>query len=110
MATARCISAPTPSRWRPSPTRISYLEDGDWAVLTRKGVEIFDAQDNRVERPVIKSAASGLLVDKGNFKHFMAKEIHEQPEVVGHTLARYIDMVTRARRAAGANCRSTGRN
>jgi glucosamine--fructose-6-phosphate aminotransferase (isomerizing) len=42
---------------------------------------------------VIKSSASGLLVDKGNFKHFMAKEIHEQPEVVGHTLAHYIDMV-----------------
>ncbi len=72
---------------------ISYLEDGDWAVLTRKGVEIFDAQDNKIERPVIKSAASGFLVDKGNFKHFMAKEIHEQPEVVGHTLAHYIDMV-----------------
>ena len=73
---------------------ISYLEEGDWAVLTRAGVEIFDAQDNKIERPVIKSAASGFLVDKGNFKHFMAKEIHEQPEVVGHTLARYIDMVS----------------
>ena len=72
---------------------VSYLEDGDWAVLTRAGVEIFDAQDKRIERPVIKSAASGLMVDKGNFKHFMAKEIHEQPEVVGHTLAHYIDMV-----------------
>jgi glutamine---fructose-6-phosphate transaminase (isomerizing) len=72
---------------------VSYLEDGDWAVLTRAGVEIFDAQDQRIERPVIKSAASGLMVDKGNFKHFMAKEIHEQPEVVGHTLAHYIDMV-----------------
>ena len=73
---------------------ISYLEEGDWAVLTRAGVEIFDSQDNKIERSVIKSAASGLLVDKGNFKHFMAKEIHEQPEVVGHTLARYIDMVS----------------
>ncbi len=72
---------------------VSYLEDGDWAVVTRKGVEIYNAQDKRVERPVIKSSASGLLVDKGNFKHFMAKEIHEQPEVVGHTLAHYIDMV-----------------
>ena len=72
---------------------VSYLEDGDWAVLTRAGVEIFDAQDKRIERPVIKSAASGLMVDKGNFKHFMAKEIHEQPAVVGHTLAHYIDMV-----------------
>ena len=73
---------------------VSYLEDGDWAVLTRAGAEIFDAQDKRVERPAIKSAASGTLVDKGNFKHFMAKEIHEQPEVVGHTLAHYIDMTT----------------
>ncbi len=73
---------------------ISYLEDGDWAVLTRESVEIFDAQDKKVDRPAVKSAASGLLVDKGNFKHFMAKEIHEQPEVVGHTLARYIDMTT----------------
>jgi glucosamine--fructose-6-phosphate aminotransferase (isomerizing) len=72
---------------------VSYLEDGDWAVVTRKGAEIYDAQGKQVERPVIKSSASGLLVDKGNFKHFMAKEIHEQPEVVGHTLAHYIDMV-----------------
>jgi glucosamine--fructose-6-phosphate aminotransferase (isomerizing) len=72
---------------------ISYLEDGDWAVLTRTGVKIYDANDNPVERPVIKSMASAMLVDKGNHKHFMAKEIHEQPEVVGHTLAHYIDMV-----------------
>jgi glucosamine--fructose-6-phosphate aminotransferase (isomerizing) len=72
---------------------ISYLEDGDWAVLTREGVKIFDADDKPVERPVIKSMASAMLVDKGNHKHFMAKEIHEQPEVVGHTLAHYIDMV-----------------
>jgi glucosamine--fructose-6-phosphate aminotransferase (isomerizing) len=72
---------------------ISYLEDGDWAVLTRKGVQIRDENDRRVERPVLKSTASAQLVDKGNHKHFMAKEIHEQPEVVGHTLAHYIDMI-----------------
>jgi glucosamine--fructose-6-phosphate aminotransferase (isomerizing) len=77
----------------PFTNTVSYLEDGDWAVVTRKGVEIYDAHGKQVERAVIKSAASGLLVDKGNFKHFMAKEIHEQPEVVGHTLAHYIDMV-----------------
>jgi len=71
---------------------ISYLEDGDWAVLTRKGVQIRDEQDRKVERPILKSTASAQLVDKGNHKHFMAKEIHEQPEVVGHTLAHYIDM------------------
>jgi glucosamine--fructose-6-phosphate aminotransferase (isomerizing) len=73
---------------------ISYLEDGDWAVMTHKGVEIRDEQGSRVERAVIKSTASAQMVDKGNHKHFMAKEIHEQPEVVGHTLAHYIDMTT----------------
>jgi len=72
---------------------ISYLEDGDWAVLTRKGAVVHDAQDKIVTRPVLKTTASAALVDKGNHKHFMAKEIHEQPEVVGHTLAHYIDMV-----------------
>jgi glucosamine--fructose-6-phosphate aminotransferase (isomerizing) len=73
---------------------ISYLEDGDWAVLTRKGVEIHDEKGDRIERAIVKSTASAQMVDKGNHKHFMAKEIHEQPEVVGHTLAHYIDMVT----------------
>jgi glucosamine--fructose-6-phosphate aminotransferase (isomerizing) len=71
---------------------ISYLEDGDWAVLNRKGAEVHDAAGNRVERTVQKSNASAFLVDKGNHRHFMAKEIHEQPEVVGHTLAHYLDM------------------
>jgi glucosamine--fructose-6-phosphate aminotransferase (isomerizing) len=72
---------------------ISYLEDGDWTVLNRKGAKIYDEQDRPVERAVVKTAISAQLVDKGNHKHFMAKEIHEQPEVVGHTLAHYIDMV-----------------
>jgi glucosamine--fructose-6-phosphate aminotransferase (isomerizing) len=71
---------------------ISYLEDGDWAVVTRKGVEVHDAKGDVVERAVLKSNASAFLVDKGNHRHFMAKEIHEQPEVVGHTLAHYLDM------------------
>jgi glutamine---fructose-6-phosphate transaminase (isomerizing) len=76
----------------PFTSDISYLEDGDWAVLTHKGAVVHDAQDMVVTRPVLKSTASAQLVDKGNHKHFMAKEIHEQPEVVGHTLAHYIDM------------------
>jgi glucosamine--fructose-6-phosphate aminotransferase (isomerizing) len=71
---------------------ISYLEDGDTAVLTRKGADVHDASGSSVERPVLKSTASAFLVDKGNHRHFMAKEIHEQPEVVGHTLAHYLDM------------------
>jgi glutamine---fructose-6-phosphate transaminase (isomerizing) len=71
---------------------ISYLQEGDWVVVTREGLEVFDAAAERVTRPVIKSIASGALVDKGHYRHFMAKEIHEQPEVVGHTLAHYLDM------------------
>jgi glutamine---fructose-6-phosphate transaminase (isomerizing) len=71
---------------------ISYLEDGDWVVLTREVGVIYDAQGAVVNRDVLKSGASTFLVDKANYRHFMAKEIHEQPEVVGHTLARYVDM------------------
>jgi glutamine---fructose-6-phosphate transaminase (isomerizing) len=73
---------------------ISYLEDGDLAVVSRNHVEIRDSIGARVKRPVIKTTASAFIVDKGNHRHFMAKEIHEQPEVVGHTLAHYIDMAT----------------
>jgi glucosamine--fructose-6-phosphate aminotransferase (isomerizing) len=71
---------------------ISYLEDGDWAVLSRHRVEVRDAAGRLVDRPVLKSNASAFMVDKGNHRHFMAKEIHEQPQVVGQTLAHYLDM------------------
>ena len=73
---------------------ISYLEDGDWAVLTHNGATVYDHCNTIVHREVVKHSASTSLVDKGNYRHFMAKEIHEQPEVVGHTLARYVDMAT----------------
>jgi glucosamine--fructose-6-phosphate aminotransferase (isomerizing) len=76
----------------PFTDRIAYLEDGDWAVITRQGVAIRDRTGAGVTRPVAKSLATGLVVDKGNYRHFMAKEIHEQPEVVGHTLAHYLDL------------------
>jgi len=72
---------------------VSYLEDGDCVVVSRAGAEVRDAAGRLVERPVLKSQASVLLLDKGNHRHFMAKEIYEQPEVVGHTLAHYLDMV-----------------
>ncbi|HEY9214908.1 MAG TPA: glutamine--fructose-6-phosphate transaminase (isomerizing) [Ancylobacter sp.] len=71
---------------------ISYLDDGDWAVLRRDSVEIRDVANAVVSRPVQKTSASAFLVEKGNFRHFMAKEMHEQPEVVAHTLAHYLDM------------------
>jgi glucosamine--fructose-6-phosphate aminotransferase (isomerizing) len=71
---------------------VSYLEDGDWVVLSRDKAEVHDAQGAVVQRAMLKSYASVMLIDKGNHRHFMAKEIFEQPEVVGHTLANYIDM------------------
>ena len=71
---------------------ISYLEDGDWVELNHKGAAVHDAGNRAVKRQVLKSSASSVLIDKGNHRHFMAKEIHEQPEVVGHTLAHYLDM------------------
>jgi glutamine---fructose-6-phosphate transaminase (isomerizing) len=73
---------------------IVYLEDGDWAVLTRKGIAIRDRDGRAAERTVTRSLATALMVDKGNHRHFMAKEIHEQPEVIGHTLAAYVDLAT----------------
>ncbi|HEX2365793.1 MAG TPA: glutamine--fructose-6-phosphate transaminase (isomerizing) [Bradyrhizobium sp.] len=73
---------------------ISYLDDGDWVVLTREVGVIYDVNGAVVNRDVLKSGASAFLVDKANYRHFMAKEIHEQPEVVGHTLARYVDMAS----------------
>jgi glutamine---fructose-6-phosphate transaminase (isomerizing) len=73
---------------------ITYLEEGDWAVLHRSGAEIFNLDGVRVERPLVKAVASSLLIDKGNYRHFMAKEIHEQPEVISHTLANYLDMTS----------------
>jgi glucosamine--fructose-6-phosphate aminotransferase (isomerizing) len=71
---------------------ITYLEDGDWAVLTRQGAEIRDAAGAPATRARQTIVTQNYLVDRGNHRHFMAKEIHEQPEVVGRTLAHYIDL------------------
>jgi glucosamine--fructose-6-phosphate aminotransferase (isomerizing) len=79
----------------PFTNRITYLEDGDWAVLTHNSVEIYDLEGKPVQRAMSFSQASTMLVDKGNHRHFMAKEIEEQPEVIGHTLAEYIDFSER---------------
>ncbi|HEY0624878.1 glutamine--fructose-6-phosphate transaminase (isomerizing) [Sphingomonas sp.] len=74
----------------PLTQRISYLEEGDWVVLTRTGVQVYDVDNNPVERPIVNSGASGQLIDKGNHRHFMAKEIYEQPIVVAQTLRSYL--------------------
>ncbi len=70
----------------------AYLEEGDFVVLTRNGAKFHDSSGTLVERHWIRPPASAMLIDKGNYRHFMAKEIHEQPEVVGRTLAHYLNM------------------
>ena len=81
---------------------ITYLEDGDWAVITSKSIAIFDEAGKPVERARQKSVGTAFLVDKGNHRHFMEKEIHEQPEVIAHTLANYIDFSTGSAKALNA--------
>jgi glucosamine--fructose-6-phosphate aminotransferase (isomerizing) len=73
---------------------ISYLEDGDWVVLSRDKGVIRDANGSIVTREVVKSGATSFVADKANYRHFMAKEICEQPDVVSRTLAHYVDMRT----------------
>ena len=75
----------------PFTNRVAYLEDGDVAVIDGAEVTIFDAENRPANREIKHTAASAALVDKAGHHHFMAKEIHEQPEVVGHTLAHYLD-------------------
>src|SRR4029453_6370703 len=75
----------------PFTNSITYLEDGDWAVVRRNQVQIFDMAGEPVERKRQQSIGTSFLVDKGNHRHFMEKEIHEQPEVISHTLAHYLD-------------------
>ncbi|MFO0994776.1 MAG: glutamine--fructose-6-phosphate transaminase (isomerizing) [Hyphomicrobiales bacterium] len=79
----------------PFTNRITYLEDGDWVALTRQSMELYDVDGRQTVRPMSFSQVSSNLVDKGNHRHFMAKEIAEQPEVVGHTLAEYVDFAER---------------
>ncbi|MEM9635330.1 MAG: glutamine--fructose-6-phosphate transaminase (isomerizing) [Pseudomonadota bacterium] len=86
----------------PFTDRITYLEEGDWAVLTRSSVQVYDLDNEPVSRPEAKSSVTSNLMDKGNYKHFMAKEIHEQPEVLGHTLSKYFDYGSNQAKVAGS--------
>ena len=80
----------------PLTRRITYLEEGDWAVVTSRAVTIFDRDNHKVARAVRETALSGALVGKGNYRHFMQKEIFEQPAVIGDTLQALINPVSRA--------------
>lgn len=75
----------------PFSNRITYLDEGDWVVAARGGFQVFNADGKKVARPETLSSAADALVDKDGYRHFMAKEIHEQPEVIAHTLSRYLD-------------------
>lgn len=74
----------------PLTQRIAYLEEGDWVVITADGAEIFDKDNNPVERPITISGVTGELISKGNHRHYMLKEIYEQPVVVAQTLKSYL--------------------
>jgi glucosamine--fructose-6-phosphate aminotransferase (isomerizing) len=78
----------------PFTNAVTYLEDGDWVVVRRDQASIFDIEGRPVERRRQQSLGTGYMVDKGNHRHFMEKEIHEQPEVISHTLAHYVDFTT----------------
>jgi glucosamine--fructose-6-phosphate aminotransferase (isomerizing) len=82
----------------PMTNRVAYLEDGDWVVITDTSAVVYNAEGREVSRPVQVVPVSAALVDKGNHRHFMAKEIHEQPEVAGHVLGHYVDPYTQTTR------------
>lgn len=79
----------------PLARRIAYLEDGDWCVLRRDGATFFDVRGETVERPVQTVALMAGAVGKDGYRHYMEKELHEHPVVIGQTLQRMIDPVTR---------------
>lgn len=76
----------------PLTSRLIYLEEGDWAVLKRDGVEIFDKNNAPVDRPVTDVKGVDEVANKGEYAHFMLKEIHEQPETLARTLSHYLDL------------------
>ena len=78
----------------PFTNRIAYLDEGDYVAIDHKGAHIFDETGQPAERPARTVAASAALVEKGNYRHFMEKEIHDQPDACQHTLSAYINPTT----------------
>ncbi len=77
----------------PFTQKISYLEEGDYVAVDRSGARMFDVDGQAADRPIVQVSASSALVEKGEYRHFMEKEIHEQPDSVQHTLSHYLDFV-----------------
>jgi glutamine---fructose-6-phosphate transaminase (isomerizing) len=80
----------------PLTRRIAYLSDGDWTVVDRKGARFFDASGQETEREIKLTRLTGAAIGKGNYRHFMEKELHEHPAVIGDTLHRMVNPSTRA--------------
>ena len=80
----------------PLTRRIAYLNDGDWTVVSRQGAEFFDSNGARVEREIKLTKLTGAAIGKGNFRHFMEKELHEHPAVIGDTLHQMVSPGSRA--------------
>ncbi len=80
----------------PMTRRIAYLRDGDWTVVTRDGARFIDSDGHQVDREIKQTAYSGAAIGKGNYRHFMEKELHEHPAVIGDTLHRMVNPATRA--------------
>ncbi len=78
----------------PFTNRIAYLDEGDYVAIDHDTARIFDAQGRPANREVRTVSASAALVEKGNYRHFMEKEIHDQPEGVQRTIAAYVDTLT----------------
>ena len=74
----------------PLTSQIAYLDEGDWVMISRTGAQVYDAADRPVTRAQVTSTASGAMIGKGNHRHYMEKEIHEQPTVVAQTLGQYL--------------------
>ncbi len=72
-------------------SKLIYLEEGDWAIMTPTSYEIYDVNDKKVEREVTILTGGPAMAEKGNYRHFMLKEMYEQPETIGRTLSNYID-------------------
>jgi glucosamine--fructose-6-phosphate aminotransferase (isomerizing) len=93
----------------PFTNRVTYLEEGDFVLIDHDGATIYDHAGRRVNRKVHAVAASAAMVEKGNYRHFMAKEIHEQPDACQHTLSTYLDPVAMKAKAPGVDFSAVSR-
>jgi len=87
----------------PFTQKISYLEEGDYVAMTRSGAHMFDAHGRPADRAIVQVSASSAMVEKGEYRHFMEKEVHEQPDSVQHTLSEYLDLVSGTAKTQGVD-------